>query len=143
MSSYDLAVTKYVLSASESYVTCLSSKCGLQFSVEDCHKEKGSRNSITCPYCEHEICLKCNRPWNSHGRGGCDEAKKAEDAESIATVKKMGAKPCPQCGMNIEKFGGCDHMKCKSQVTPNGIKLPISTQHNAQSGCRLNHKFLP
>jgi len=24
----------------------------------------------------------------------------------------MGAKPCPACGVNIEKTGGCDHMTC-------------------------------
>jgi hypothetical protein len=25
----------------------------------------------------------------------------------------MGAKPCPKCGVNIEKQGGCDHMTCR------------------------------
>jgi hypothetical protein len=112
--SYDKAVTKHVLSAGESYIACLSSKCGLYFSIEDCKNNKRGKQLATCPYCEYEICLTCNRPWKSHGsRGGCDKAKKAEDKESEATLKKMGAKPCPKCSMKIEKFGGCDHMKCK------------------------------
>ncbi|RMZ73251.1 RING finger [Pyrenophora seminiperda CCB06] len=110
---YDLAVTKYAISAGESYVACLSPTCGLHFSVEDCKEDQSSRETIACPYCEYETCFKCNRPWESHGEGGCDKAKKAEDAESEATIKKIGAKPCPHCGIKIEKNGGCDHVQCR------------------------------
>ncbi|EFQ86055.1 hypothetical protein CFE70_001739 [Pyrenophora teres f. teres 0-1] len=113
--AYDTAVTKYTLSVSDLYVTCLSSRCGLHFCVEFCSNEnkKSSVKSIACPYCEYEICVKCNRSWNSHDGGNCDEAKKAEDEKSEAALRKMGAKPCPKCGTKIEKNGGCDHMKCQ------------------------------
>ncbi|KAI4691291.1 uncharacterized protein J4E84_003582 [Alternaria hordeiaustralica] len=110
---YDKAVTKHALSSGESYIPCLSAKCGRYFSIEDCKNTKSSKQRVACPYCEHEICLKCNRPWTSHGKGGCDQAKKAEDDLSKRAVKTMGAKPCPKCGMNIQKHGGCDHMTCE------------------------------
>jgi hypothetical protein len=115
--SYDKAVTNYALSGGESYMTCLSSKCGLYFSIEDCKSAKRSGQMIACPYCDYEICFECNRPWTSHKEGGCDQAKKAEDELSEEAVKSMGAKPCPNCGINIEKRGGCDHMRCKSDQT--------------------------
>ena len=108
--SYDNAVTKHALSMGESYIACLSTNCGLYFSAEDCKNNKHGKQLVACPYCEYEICLACNRPWKDHGSRGCDKAKKAEDKASEAEVKKMGAKPCPQCGMKIEKHGGCDHM---------------------------------
>jgi hypothetical protein len=117
LSSYDEAVTKHALSSGESYIACLSAECGLYFSIEDCNKTKRSKQWIACPYCDDEICLECNRPRASHGKGGCDQAKKAEDEMSMTTVKTMGAKPCPNCGMNIQKHGGCDHMTCKSQTS--------------------------
>ncbi|KAA8625723.1 IBR domain containing protein [Pyrenophora tritici-repentis] len=111
--AYDTAVMKYTLSTSDWYITCLSSKCGLPFSIEDCMKKKSTTKAITCPYCEYKSCLECYRPWDTHDGVNCDEAKKSEDAKSEATLKKMGAKPCPNCGINIQKDGGCDHIKCQ------------------------------
>lgn len=108
---------KYTLSTSDWYITCLSSKCGLPFSIEDCMKKKSTTKAITCPYCEYKSCLECYRPWDTHDGVNCDEAKKSEDAKSEATLKKMGAKPCPNCGINIQKDGGCDHIKCKFFVS--------------------------
>ncbi|CAN9210505.1 unnamed protein product [Alternaria alternata] len=109
---YDKAVTKHALSMGESYVSCLSTACGLHFSTQDCENNKHGKQLVACPYCDYEICLKCNRPWKSHGKGSCDQAKKAEEELCVNAVRKMGAKPCPNCGMNIQKNGGCDHVTC-------------------------------
>jgi len=141
-SSYDKAVTKHALSSGESYIACLSAKCGRYFSIEDCKNTKHSKQRVACPYCEHEICLKCNRPWSSHGKGGCDQAKKAEDDLSKRAVKTMGAKPCPKCGMNIQKHGGCDHMTCKSRIRSNisresdtNVHFQVSNAATTSAGC--------
>ncbi|KAL1645323.1 hypothetical protein SLS61_008393 [Didymella pomorum] len=123
---WDSAVTKYLLAADELYVACLNPKCGRYFSAEGCgskHKAPSSRtksktkekketgiDKAACPYCEHELCLSCSRPWHS---GTCDNAKQREDEKSEKAIKKLGAKPCPKCGVNIEKRGGCDHMNCQ------------------------------
>jgi hypothetical protein len=117
----------------------LSSTCGKYFSIQDCSandktgkpaasntktktRAKGSKTTnsssdphtkpqkIACPYCSSSLCLACNRPW--HVKTLCSAAAALEDASSIASIKALGAKPCPKCGINIEKQGGCDHMTC-------------------------------
>ncbi|KAJ4337619.1 hypothetical protein N0V87_004575 [Didymella glomerata] len=123
--TWDTAVIKHLLAADASYVACLNPKCGIYFSAEDCgSKDKApSSNSksrskqkdtsidkAACPHCEHELCLSCNRPLHS---GSCDSVKRREDKQSEKAIKKLGAKPCPKCGVNIEKQGGCDHMNCQ------------------------------
>ncbi|KAF3038119.1 hypothetical protein E8E12_005248 [Didymella heteroderae] len=123
--TWDTAVTKHLLAADASYVACLNPKCGIYFSAEACgskHKASSSKtkskqkekkvdvDKAACPYCEHELCLSCIRPWHS---GSCDSAKRREDRQSEKAIKKLGAKPCPKCGVNIEKQGGCDHMNCQ------------------------------
>ena len=72
--------------------------------------EDESADKAVCPHCDHELCLSCNRPWHS---GSCNSARKMEDEQSEKAIKDMGAKPCPKCGVNIEKRGGCDHMNCR------------------------------
>ncbi|KAF1933454.1 uncharacterized protein M421DRAFT_197634 [Didymella exigua CBS 183.55] len=122
--TWDTAVTKFTLAADAAYIACLNPACGIYFSAEDCgskHKFSSKSKSkskqketdidkAACPYCEHEICLSCNRPWHS---GSCNSVKRREDQQSERTIKRLGAKPCPKCGVNIQKNGGCDHMKCK------------------------------
>jgi hypothetical protein len=110
---YDTALTQAFLTANPNFISCLSFDCGLYFSTEACDKSTDPKASqaIACPYCDSQLCLKCNRPW--HANKDCSKAKEAEDAASLREIKAMGAKPCPNCGVNIEKEGGCDHMSCK------------------------------
>ncbi|KAJ4358942.1 hypothetical protein N0V95_002648 [Ascochyta clinopodiicola] len=129
--TWDTAVTKHLLAADPSYITCLNPKCGIYFSIENCRskqqipsakskpKSKAKQNQkekqedpnkAACPHCDHATCLSCNRPWHS---GSCNSAKKLEDKQSENAIKKLGAKSCPNCGVNIEKQGGCDHMNCQ------------------------------
>ncbi|KAH7386802.1 hypothetical protein DE146DRAFT_701791, partial [Phaeosphaeria sp. MPI-PUGE-AT-0046c] len=120
---YDAALTKHLLAASPHFIACLDSKCGKYFSIEGCTsgnndtkkkiKAKArtkTKNLIACPYCDYEVCLACNRPW--HPKTDCNKVKEQEDKASLEQIKNLGAKPCPRCGVNIEKNGGCDHMTC-------------------------------
>lgn len=118
MHRWDTAITKHLLTTDASYVACLNPGCGVYFSAEDCgtkskvkSENEADLDKAACPYCAHELCLSCNRLWHA---GSCNSAKQREDQQSEATIKQLGAKPCPQCGVNIEKRGGCDHMNCKS-----------------------------
>ncbi|KAH4102806.1 hypothetical protein HBH46_119550 [Parastagonospora nodorum] len=108
---FDKALVKHLLSASPTFIACLSPMCGKYFSTDTCiPTSRSTKQQISCPYCASSLYLTCNRPW--HPRTGCNSAAAAEDASSLAQIKSMGAKPCPQCGVNIEKSGGCDHMTC-------------------------------
>lgn len=91
-------------------MACLNPKCGHHFSVEDWKEECQRKKKIFCPYCDFDLCIKCCRPW--HTGKGCHSAK---DEETIneAAMRAMGAKPCPKCGVQIQKNNGCDHMTCK------------------------------
>jgi DNA-directed RNA polymerase subunit RPC12/RpoP len=99
------------LRASDHYIACLNKRCGRHFSIEDCHEKSSGKKKIACPYCEYELCVDCNRPW--HAGTKCDKNKIAENKKSEAAIKTLGAKPCPKCGVKIEKISGCDHMTCK------------------------------
>ena len=112
---------------------CLQSSCGRYFSIEDCKDEikksgKSTKSNkatksdisqkISCPYCEFDMCLNCVRPYHE---GTCSELAAEEEKMTLKKIKDMGAKPCPRCGVNIEKNGGCNHMKCKSSTYFKGV----------------------
>ncbi|KAH6622375.1 hypothetical protein C7974DRAFT_221016 [Boeremia exigua] len=92
------------------------------------NRKKNSDEMVACPHCDHDLCLSCNRPGHT---GSCDSAKQREDEESVKAIKTMGAKPCPQCGINITKNGGCDHMTCQN------------CRHNFCWECGGGYKGLP
>lgn len=100
-------------STDPTYITCLFPDCGKYFSTDDCKPSK-RKQKIECPYCHTAMCLTCIRPWDAHGRGGCKTVKQKEEEETAAVIKQIGANPCPKCGLNIQKHGGCDHMTCKT-----------------------------
>lgn len=66
--------------------------------------------------CGFESCVSCGELW--HDSVTCALLKKwiqcsLEDAESYKWIQE-NAKKCPKCTINIEKNGGCNHMRCRS-----------------------------
>ena len=69
-----------------------------------------------CSLCSLTFCAKCDMPphapatcemvskWEE--RGGYLETGKEEDVEA-RKLKHLTTKPCPKCGVRIEKNGGC------------------------------------
>ncbi|CAI6336893.1 unnamed protein product [Periconia digitata] len=111
----DNALLNHHLRSSDSYMDC--NKCGKAFSIEGYGAGQSSLQSnmkikATCPdpRCSHEHCFSCRRQW--HGHTACNTIKTSEEMETEKMLKKMGAKPCPSCGIFIRKKGGCDHMHC-------------------------------
>jgi hypothetical protein len=110
--SWDRALTTHLLRTSDAFMACLSPACGQYFSKESCGlKRANSKHEIQCPYCEYFMCLTCVRPW--HPKTSCNKESIADNKKSEAAIKSLGAKPCPECGINIEKNGGCNHINCK------------------------------
>ena len=72
--------------------------------------------SVTCDLCLTEQCFNCNRYW--HDPISCEyltkwEKKCADDSETELWIT-VNTRPCPKCGVNIEKNSGCNHMTCKN-----------------------------
>eukprot|EP01111_Echinosteliopsis_oligospora_P017147 TRINITY_DN7338_c0_g1_i1.p1 TRINITY_DN7338_c0_g1~~TRINITY_DN7338_c0_g1_i1.p1 ORF type:complete len:261 (-),score=47.06 TRINITY_DN7338_c0_g1_i1:21-728(-) len=90
---------------------CASPTCGSGQIVEG--GEEGN-NFFTCIKCKEKTCVKHKVAF--HTGVTCSEFDKtlAEDEAALQLWKEQNTKKCPaqNCQVNIEKNGGCDHMKC-------------------------------
>ena len=78
-------------------------------------------SEATCSLCACTFCAACDLP--PHGpapcamvarweeKGGYLETGKAAEAQA-RKLKHLTTRPCPRCGVRIEKNGGCPHMTC-------------------------------
>ena len=79
---------------------------------EKCKGAVNKQADATIEHADILICSKCNRAICDYCRdfkheGDCGK----EYLEAVAFINKM-TKPCPACGVNIEKNAGCNHMRC-------------------------------
>jgi len=86
-----------------------------------------NKNVATCwEGCQHVFCRLCQKPWTTdavtHADQDCDAYEKARqeqldpanlEALSMALIAS-NSKPCPECKVNTEKNGGCDHITCQN-----------------------------
>lgn len=44
-----------------------------------------------------------------------EQRRQRQQQENEESEKLLGtiSKPCPKCGRNLDKYTGCDHVKCK------------------------------
>jgi len=79
------------------------------------------QSSVTCGKCKQTYCARCEMPPHSptgcdlmktwHSKGGYVELSTDEMAALELLLKTT--KPCPKCGVRIEKNQGCPHMTCR------------------------------
>lgn len=79
---------------------------------------------IRCVVCDAVECAKCHQP--REGGGGVE--MHVCDTANVATVEALReiSKPCPNCGVLIERVDGCAHMFCTQCSHPfdwNTMKL--------------------
>jgi ariadne-2 len=88
---------------------CGGRGCDIVFQVE-----QPSMKRVTCTKCGNNSCFKCGSTY--HCPTDCDTIKKwsskCKDDSETAHYISANTKPCPECGSNIEKNGGCNHMSC-------------------------------
>jgi hypothetical protein len=71
---------------------------------------------LTCPNCGLQFCFNCQTSdW--HRGSSCENFRKWKEENRQGDMKfeewrKKNTKNCPQCGVAIEKNGGCSHMHC-------------------------------
>jgi hypothetical protein len=87
---------------------------------------------VECFHCQFMFCRRCQQTWHpqiecpskylpssidatisSNRLDSVTLKKLLADIESIFTIEKH-SKPCPSCGVRIEKNGGCAHMNCRA-----------------------------
>ena len=78
-------------------------------------------SQASCSLCDCSFCALCDLPphapascelvarWEE--KGGYLETGRDSDVEA-RKVKHLTTRPCPRCGVRIEKNGGCPHMTC-------------------------------
>ena len=71
---------------------------------------------VTCEGCRTQFCFICNVEY--HAPAHCETIKqwlqKCRDDSGTANYMAAHTKDCPNCGVVIEKNGGCNHMVSKS-----------------------------
>ncbi|KAM7533313.1 hypothetical protein Aperf_G00000125915 [Anoplocephala perfoliata] len=69
---------------------------------------------VTCDACKTQFCFACSVEF--HAPAQCETIKqwlqKCRDDSGTANYMAAHTKDCPNCGVVIEKNGGCNHMKC-------------------------------
>lgn len=85
--------------------------------------EDAMASEAVCSLCATSFCAACDLPphapatcdmvaqWEE--KGGYLETGRAEDAEA-RKLKHLTTKPCPRCGVRIEKNGGCPVRSARS-----------------------------
>jgi hypothetical protein len=73
-------------------------------------------NIFNCRACKARYCLSCEVPF--HEEQTCEdyqaaaERRNEDEKKALDTVKQV-SRPCPGCGINLDKFEGCDHVTCE------------------------------
>ncbi|VDD76461.1 unnamed protein product [Mesocestoides corti] len=69
---------------------------------------------VTCETCGTQFCFSCSIEY--HAPAHCETIKqwlqKCRDDSGTANYMAAHTKDCPNCGVLIEKNGGCNHMQC-------------------------------
>ncbi|KAL6224325.1 hypothetical protein ACLB2K_003180 [Fragaria x ananassa] len=81
-----------------------------------------------CPNCYRMFCAQCIVPW--HAGIGCREIQQLheyerenEDIMLMNIAKKKKWRRCPNCSIYVEKWRGCDHVRCRCGVKFNYSKV--------------------
>jgi len=101
-----------VLSQDPDFRWCLSQTCH----SGQIYEPNSRRKKISCNKCNFEMCFDCQVPW--HNGQTCDQARNEREHgdpgyADTQTLLNTTTKPCPGCGVRIEKGAACFHMECK------------------------------
>jgi len=95
---------------------CPGEKCsGTIIRVESL---KWSPGPVICTKCKLEFCISCKKTW--HAPLCCDFVdlweKEVKSTDKTTDWIRGNSKPCPKCGVPIEKNGGCNYMTCSNKA---------------------------
>ena len=96
---------------------CPGKNCGQIIHATSLTSAYNYAQLIVCSHCQTSFCFQCTQPW--HDPIKCrlllqwNKKLLDEDSNNILLVRAT-TKACPNCQVNIEKNGGCNHMTCRS-----------------------------
>eukprot|EP01103_Thecamoeba_quadrilineata_P006230 TRINITY_DN1595_c0_g1_i4.p1 TRINITY_DN1595_c0_g1~~TRINITY_DN1595_c0_g1_i4.p1 ORF type:complete len:641 (+),score=130.04 TRINITY_DN1595_c0_g1_i4:85-2007(+) len=102
---------KKLLAGKKNARYCPAVDCGLPVLGD------GENKMLTCE-CGKAFCFDCGENW--HEGLTCKQSRKAQkkegekekDEKKAARWKRKNTKPCPRCGISIQKMAGCEFMQC-------------------------------
>jgi hypothetical protein len=121
-SRFDCLATQAALESIPGYFRCHAEGCD----YGHVHEDEGDQNNIwRCqnPECDARTCTTHYIPFHTDEtceqydarKGGVDK----QEAASLAIVRQISTPyPNVECGYNIHKISGCDHMTCKYHKYP-------------------------
>lgn len=102
-------VDEALVSNDYSWRWCLASGCGHG------SLQHGWNEIFRCRKCGYKMCFKHQVPW--HKGYTCQEYETSHPSATITNTNEemIGetSKPCPGCGIAVQKDGGCNHMSCE------------------------------
>ena len=106
---------KFVNANPEKWRYCPNHACDELYAVSELADAQAI--VITCYGCLQNLCTHCGTP--EHAGMTCAESKQANMPDVLfqAWKKKQRAKDCPKCGVVIDRYEGCQHVKCGSCKT--------------------------
>ena len=115
--TYDAILLNRLLEAMPEFRRCLRPGC----SDGQIYVRQYGPSIVECTSCGFRTCFYHQTPWHEDvtceefdGVSEIDEETKARTArEEAKVVEIFNPQPCPNCGVRIWKYEGCDHMQCK------------------------------
>ncbi|KAF2705413.1 hypothetical protein K504DRAFT_440606 [Pleomassaria siparia CBS 279.74] len=151
---YDTLITKQFLHGVENFQYCQGPDCN----SGHIQNNEAHGNIFQCRECKYRMCMAHETPIPFHEGETCEEYSTratvehhaADEAASLQFLSDMkDCKKCPglECGINIQKDGGCDHMtcnKCEHEfcwlcLAPYRGSLGIYTVGNHMHDPKCNH----
>ncbi|KAL2355489.1 hypothetical protein BJ546DRAFT_690698 [Cryomyces antarcticus] len=114
---YDRLATQSLLAADPNFHWCLNPKCKSGQIQAD---NPSYPSLLACGSCRYRQCTKHQRKWHEGEtcvqydyRASGQKQRDEEAASEKRTAKTTKKCPGKNCGWNIEKKSGCDHMTCR------------------------------
>ncbi|KAI0352374.1 hypothetical protein OH77DRAFT_1460501 [Trametes cingulata] len=104
----DATFLSYIHSRPQEFKYCLTADC------QTIYRAGKEDTVLRCPSCLARVCASCNvesheglscAEYRDHASGGNESFRRWREEHDV--------KACPSCGMDLEKTGGCNHMRCE------------------------------
>ncbi|KAH7890188.1 hypothetical protein F5I97DRAFT_648265 [Phlebopus sp. FC_14] len=106
----EVAFDAYVSKRPKSFKCCKTPACSQIYRTT----RSDESTAAQCPSCFSIICTSCSH--EAHEGISCRERKSrkaSKQTDAWIAAQRGRVKKCPNCGIGIEKRGGCNHLECR------------------------------